>query len=111
MRNLLLLMGSCLLLFGHAFAQNKTITGKITDEAGKPIPSATITIKGVRSGTSSGEDGGFSLSVPPKGKTLAVSAIGWISREIEIGDQTNFNISLKPGNNTLSEVVVTSLGI
>lgn len=111
MRKLLLLASSFLLLFGHAFAQNKTITGKITDEAGKPVPSATITIKGTRMGTSSGADGSFTLSVPPTSKTLTVSAIGWITREIEIGDQATINVTLRPGDNTLSEVVVTSLGI
>jgi TonB-linked SusC/RagA family outer membrane protein len=104
-------MSSCLLLLGHAIAQNKTLTGKITDETGKPVPSASITIKGSRAGTSSGPDGSFTISVPPKSKTLTISAIGWISKEVEIGDQTSITISLHPAQNTLSEVVVTSLGI
>ena len=111
MRNLLLLMGSCLLFFGHAFSQNKTITGRVTDETGKPVPGASVLIKGIRTGTSTGADGTFSISLPPKSKTLVVSAIGWISREIEIGDETSVTVALRVADHTLSEVVVTSLGI
>src|SRR5258708_8285661 len=111
MRNLLLLMGSCLLLVGHAFSQNKTITGRVTDETGKPVPGASIIIKGSRTGTSSGPDGSFSISLPPKSRTLVVSAIGWITREIEVGEESSVTVALKAAEHTLSEVVVTSLGI
>jgi TonB-linked SusC/RagA family outer membrane protein len=111
MRNLLLLMSSCLLFFGHAFSQNKTITGRVTDESGKPVPGASIIIKGSRTGTSSGPDGSFSISLPPKSHTLVISAIGWIQREIEVGEESSVTIALKSAEHTLSEVVVTSLGI
>jgi TonB-linked SusC/RagA family outer membrane protein len=111
MRTLLLLIASFLLLFEHLSAQNKTITGKITDEGGRPVPGASVLIKGDRKGTSTGPDGAFTLSVSSTAKTLVISAVGWGSKEVEIGEQTSFNISLKPAENTLSEVVVTSLGI
>jgi TonB-linked SusC/RagA family outer membrane protein len=111
MRTPLLLLGSCLLLMQHAFAQNKTITGKITDGAGKPIPGASVTIKSSRTGTSSGPDGAFSISASPTAKTLVVSAVGWVLKEVEIGDQTIINVTMNSRDNTLSEVVVTSLGI
>ncbi|HXB95629.1 MAG TPA: SusC/RagA family TonB-linked outer membrane protein [Puia sp.] len=112
MRKLKLLGSSILLLFQlHLLAQNRTITGKITDLNGKPVPGATIMIKDARTGTSSGPDGAFTLNVPPTAKTLAVSAIGWITQDIEIGDKTSILVTLTAKDATLSEVVVTSLGI
>jgi TonB-linked SusC/RagA family outer membrane protein len=92
-------------------AQNRTITGKITDASGKPIPGASVYLSSARKGTSTGPDGAFSLSIPQGTKTLTVSAIGWVAREIEIGDQSTINVSMSAKDNTLSEVVVTSLGI
>jgi TonB-linked SusC/RagA family outer membrane protein len=108
----LLFMLSCaVLLCGHLFAQNRTITGKINDPGGTPISGASIVVKGARTGTSSQADGSFSISVPEKSKILIISAIGWTSQEIEIGDRTSVMIALTAKDNTLSEVVVTSLGI
>ncbi|GGA87674.1 SusC/RagA family TonB-linked outer membrane protein [Puia dinghuensis] len=111
MRTLLLLLCSCLLLFDHLQAQNRTITGKITDNNGRPVPGASVTIKSTRRGTSSGPDGVFSIPVPPNSNTLVISAVGWTSKEVEIGDQTSITVTLTAKENTLSEVVVTSLGI
>lgn len=112
MRKHILLLSSCLLLLlAQTFAQSKTITGTVTDPTGKPIPGASILIKGSRTGTSTKSDGTFSINVPEKAKTLVFSAIGWASQDIEVGDRTSFTVSLTAKENTLSEVVVTSLGI
>lgn len=112
MRKHKLLWSSLFLLFQlHLFAQTRTITGKISDANGKPIPGASILIKNSRTGTSSGPDGSFSLNLPATAKTLVVSAVGLSSQEIEIGDRTSFSIVMTARDNTLSEVVVTSLGI
>jgi TonB-linked SusC/RagA family outer membrane protein len=111
MRKFYFLMLCMLVLCGQILAQNKTITGKITDPTGKPIGGASILIKGSRTGTSSQSDGTFSLSVPENAKALTISAIGWSPQEVEIGNRTSFTISLVVKENTLSEVVVTSLGI
>src|SRR5882757_8757935 len=110
MRQLLLLL-CILVLCGPLLAQNRTVTGKISDPSGKPIAGASIIIKGSRAGTSSQTDGTFSLSVPEKSKTLVISAVGWTAQEIEIGDRTSISVSMLSKDNTLSEVVVTSLGI
>jgi TonB-linked SusC/RagA family outer membrane protein len=111
MRKLLLLAGSMLLLSVSLLAQNRTITGKITDPDGKPVPGASIIIKGSKTGTSSQTDGTFSISVPEKAKALSVSAIGWIEQEVEIGNRTSLTIVVAAKDKTLNEVVVTSLGI
>jgi hypothetical protein len=64
MRKFLLLLGVVLLCI-QLSAQQRTITGKITDEKGNPVPNASIVIKNTSSGTVSKEDGTFSLFVPP----------------------------------------------
>ena len=84
---------------------------RVSDANGKPIPGASIVIKNSRTGTSSGPDGAFSLSVSPEAKTLVFSAVGWTPQEIAIGDRTSIMVTMSARDNTLSEVVVTSLGI
>ncbi|HXO75545.1 MAG TPA: TonB-dependent receptor plug domain-containing protein, partial [Puia sp.] len=111
MRKLLLLAGSMLLLSVSLFAQNRTITGKVADPEGKPVPGASILIKGTKTGTSTNPDGSFTINVSEKAKSLSVSAIGWIDQEVEIGNRTSISVVLAAKDKTLSEVVVTSLGI
>ncbi len=107
----LLLWGSMLLLPCLLFAQTRTITGKIVDPEGKPVSNASILIKGSRTGTSSQADGTFSLNVPANAKALAVSAIGWTGQDVDITGKSSVTVSLIASDKTLSEVVVTSLGI
>ena len=64
------------LLTGMAFAQQKTIKGKVTDETGAPVPGATVIVKGTTTGTVTDMDGNFSFGVPATTKTLVVSFIG-----------------------------------
>lgn len=110
MRKLLLLVGGLLILLGQLLAQTRTITGKVLDPTGKPVAGASIIIKGTKSGTSSQSDGGFSIAVPDNAKTLVISAIGWTTQEVAITGPT-MTVAMAAKDNTLSEVVVTSLGI
>lgn len=107
----LLLWGSMLLLPCLLFAQARTITGKIVDPQGKPVSNASILIRGSRTGTSSQADGTFSINVPANAKALAISAIGWTEQVVDISGKSTVTISLAASDKTLSEVVVTSLGI
>src|ERR1700754_4996894 len=107
----LLLWGSMLLLPFLLFAQTRTITGKILDPQGKPIGNASVIIKGARIGTSSLADGTFTLNVPPTAKALVISAIGWTAQDVDIVGKTSVTVALASSDKTLSEVVVTSLGI
>ncbi|MBN8674499.1 MAG: TonB-dependent receptor [Chitinophagales bacterium] len=93
------------------WAQNKTVIGKITDNKdGSPIPGASITVKGSKSGTTSGSDGTFTLSVPEKSKALVISALGFESQEITITG-SSVEISLKAGvTQSLDEVIVVGYG-
>src|SRR5215813_11527287 len=110
MRKLLALLAAFLLFAGGLFAQ-KTITGKVTDEKGAPIPNASVIVKGTNSGTVTKSDGTYSLSVPEKAKALVFSSVNMSPLEVIIGSETIINPSLKPIESVMAEVVVTALGI
>jgi len=112
MRNLrlLLLLGS-FVLCGQLLAQNRTITGKVTDVEGKPIPNVSVVSPGNARGTTTAEDGTYTISVSPSAKALVFSAIGMARTEASIGSGNTVNISLKTGiNKELQEVVVVGYG-
>ncbi|MEI6263988.1 MAG: TonB-dependent receptor [Sphingobacteriia bacterium] len=87
-------------------AQNRTITGKVTDADGKAIPGASVLVKGTKLGTSANEEGKFSISVNPSAKVLIFSGVGLLPQEVKIGTENSMNITLAPGDKSLDEVVV-----
>lgn len=107
MRRLLLFMLGMLLFSAQLLAQNRTISGKVTDDKGAGVPNASVTVKGTTIGTTTGSDGSFSLSIPSDARTLVVSSVGLQTQEISIGTQSTFSVSLREGNDTMTEVVVT----
>lgn len=99
-----------LFTFSTALAQNRTITGKVTDSKdSSPLVGATIQIKGSRSGTTTNMSGDFSITVPASAKTLEVSAVGYESQEVPI-DSDNLTILLVASTSALEEVVVVGYG-
>jgi len=85
------------------------ITGMILDENGDPMPGATITLANSTQGTVSDIDGKFELDVP-EGATIVVSFIGYTTKRIDVGNQTQFNISMELDDTSLEEVVVVGYG-
>ncbi|OKL40057.1 SusC/RagA family TonB-linked outer membrane protein [Pontibacter flavimaris] len=104
----------CLLLClvtGLAFAQQKrTITGTVKDDKGTPLPYASVQVKGTTTGTTTGDDGTFSLSVD-EGAVLVVNSLGFDSKEVSVGTSNTIEVTLGSSSSQLSEVVVTALGI
>ena len=90
------------------FAQEKTITGTVTDESG-PLPGVSIIIKGTTTGTETDFDGKYSLQAS-LGDVLVYSFVGMSSQEATVGVSNTINIVLK-ADNVLEEVVVTAVGI
>ena len=87
-------------------AQTK-ITGKVIAGDDKlPIIGASVKVKNARGGASTDENGQFTLSASPN-TVLVISFIGFTSKEITVGNQTNINVTLDPVKNDLNEVVVT----
>ncbi len=94
-----------------SFAQTKVVTGKVTDSKdGSAISGASVAAKGSRSGTQTGTDGSFSLSVDNAATTLVISYVGFATQEISISGTTPIEVSLVVNNQNLSEVVVTGYG-
>jgi TonB-linked SusC/RagA family outer membrane protein len=102
-----------LLSFAYmAFAQDRTITGKIIDESSKqPVVGATVTVKGARKTVTAGADGSFTLTVTQPTVTLIISSIGFASKEITATAGTPVDVMLSTDSRQLGEVVVTALGI
>ncbi len=86
--------------------QIKTVTGKVIDESGEPIPGVSIVIKGTSTGTISDMDGNFSLSNVPEDAVLSFSFVGMASRDVDVGGKNQFNITLQQEVLDLDEVVV-----
>ena len=90
-----------------AFAQN-TVTGKVTDKAGEPLPGVNVLEKGTTNGSITDLDGKYSIQVE-KGKSLIFSYIGFTTREVTV-DKNVINIALQEDLQALDEVVVIGYG-
>jgi len=105
-----MVFSALLLLFAGVHAQTVTISGKVTDDKGKPIDGASIVDKKTKQGTSTDADGKFKLNLK-EGSVIQISSVGFAKREMTVRANENLNITLVPENEDLSEVVVTALGI
>ena len=88
--------------------QAKRITGVVSDATG-PIIGASVKVKGTSNGAATDLDGRFTLNVQ-QGQTLVISYIGYITREVKIGSQSEYSITLEEDHNSLEEVVVVGYG-
>ncbi|RXK83486.1 SusC/RagA family TonB-linked outer membrane protein [Filimonas effusa] len=109
MRKLLLLVCACLLVIQN-WAQERTVTGKVTDEKAVPLPNVTVLIKGTKKVVTTDDAGTFRVTAA-QGATLILSLVGYGSQEVKVGTQSNFNVTLHATGQNLSDVVVTALAI
>ena len=86
------------------------ITGKVTSAAGEPLPGVTVLLKGSTTGTTTGLDGTYSISVPETAGTLVVSYIGYTTKEQPFSGPGTINITLADDTKALQEVVVVGYG-
>lgn len=98
-----------LLLALQTFAQQKTITGKVSDNTGSPVAGATVTVKGTNVATQTSNDGTFRINVPSTAKTLVFSGVGFTTQDAAISGAT-VNVTLATAQTALSEVVLTGYG-
>jgi len=87
-----------------------TVSGTVSDTAGKPIPGVSVRLKGTTTGTVTDVAGNYHLNADGSG-TLVFTFIGYQTREVSINNATHINIVLKEQASALSEVVVTALGV
>ncbi|MDR0729311.1 MAG: SusC/RagA family TonB-linked outer membrane protein [Prevotellaceae bacterium] len=93
-----------------AFGQT-TVTGTVTDKYGSPLAGASVAIKGSGKATMADIDGKFILTGVEAGEVLAVSFLGYQTKEIPVGSETTYTVVLGETAAALDEVVVTALGI
>jgi TonB-linked SusC/RagA family outer membrane protein len=100
---LALLFGICL----STNAQTKTLSGKVTDQHGQPVPFASIQVKGKKEGTSADAEGNFLLKVPPTA-TLVVTGTGVQQMEVNVSGESTLAIKVTRKESSLQDVVVTT---
>ena len=100
----------CLFSITNCFAQEKKLSGKVTDERGETIPGVSVSIKNTKIAAVTDNNGNFTITVPSEAQTIVFSYLGMEEQQLIIGSRTNFNIILKPKVNTLSDVVVVGYG-
>jgi TonB-linked SusC/RagA family outer membrane protein len=111
MRKIALLMVLACTMALQLWAQNRTVTGKVTDSKGQPLPGVSVTARGQKVGTQTDANGIFSISLPENVKQLEISSVGFVSRNVAVGAGGNLAISLEEAKTSdLSEVTVVAYG-
>ncbi|WP_184547998.1 SusC/RagA family TonB-linked outer membrane protein [Mucilaginibacter sp. FT3.2] len=98
-----------LLISLSSFAQI-SVTGKVTDDKGAPLPGVSIAIKGTTKGTNSTASGTYSITVDNSSSVLVFTMVGFTRQQVTVGSQTNINVTLKDEEKQLNEVVVVGYG-
>jgi hypothetical protein len=111
MRKSLLISFALLFTASLAFAQDRTISGKVTSaEDGTGVPGVNVVVKGTTTGAVTDLDGNYKLSVPADGGTLVFSFIGLQTQEQQIGNRSVINITMAADTEQLEEIIVTAYG-
>ena len=90
--------------------QQRTVKGTVYDDAGVPLLGATVQIKNTNRGVTTDFDGHFELSVPEDAKTLLISYLGFITKEVSIEGLSTVNVTMTSDNMALEEIVVIGYG-
>ncbi|WP_298793814.1 SusC/RagA family TonB-linked outer membrane protein [uncultured Allomuricauda sp.] len=93
-----------------SFAQEKVVSGKVTDQNGLPLPGVNIVVEGTITGTQTDFDGNYSINVSV-GQVLLFSYIGQQDTRSVVGADSTINVQMSENAQALEEVVVTALGI
>ncbi|UBZ08524.1 SusC/RagA family TonB-linked outer membrane protein [Salegentibacter mishustinae] len=91
------------------FAQEKEVTGTVTDEQGLPLPGVNVIVQGTNNGDQTDFNGEFSINVS-EGQVLEFSYVGFVTQEISVGSGSIYNVTLDVDSGALEEVVVVGYG-
>ncbi|AKD54651.1 SusC/RagA family TonB-linked outer membrane protein [Spirosoma radiotolerans] len=83
-----------------------TVTGRVLDETGSPLPGVTVVLKGTTTGTTTNAEGVYTLSVPDGNATLTFSFIGYTTQDVAVNNRSTVDVRLVPNATELNEVVV-----
>ncbi|MGV8138849.1 MAG: TonB-dependent receptor [Mangrovibacterium sp.] len=93
-----------------AVQQTRTITGKVNDQSGQPLPGVTVVVKSTTTGTVTGVNGGYSLANVPANATLVFSFVGMKTQEISVDGKASIDIVMAEDAIGLEEVVAVGYG-
>ena len=110
MRKIVSMLMVLIFTYVSAFSQATVITGKITDATGLAVPFASVRIKGTKVGVSADAEGNFSIRAK-EGETLIISGTGVTAKEVPVTGGAAMSIVVEHHETSMSEVVVTALGI
>jgi len=90
--------------------QGNKVSGRITDDKGAALANVSVVIKGTTQGTTTNATGDFTLTVPNNKAVLVISYVGFQTKEITVGNQSQINVSMSTDAGQLSDVVVVGYG-
>jgi TonB-linked SusC/RagA family outer membrane protein len=109
-RKLLSLLLAWMVSIAAVSAQNRQITGQVTDGK-EPVIGASVSVKGTSIGTATDVNGRYTLTIPASAQTLLVKAVGMKSQELSIAGLSEINVKMGPDVVKLDETVITAFGI
>ncbi len=110
MRKLTLILSTVFVFVLNASAQNRTVSGKVTDEKGAPIEGVSVTSPNGKQGTQTEKDGTYSISVPATVKSLIFTYVNFVAQTKVIGAGSVIDVVLRSVDSKLEEVVVVGYG-
>ena len=84
------------------------VTGKVTDATGAPLPGVAVVVKGTKNGVATDFDGNYNITVPGPKSILVFTSMGFVKKEVPVGNQQVINVTLKEDVSELDEVVVNA---
>jgi TonB-dependent starch-binding outer membrane protein SusC len=110
MRKLLLIVAA-LCLLGQVFAQNRTVTGKVTDVSGNPVAGVSVVALPSNVGTVTNNSGVFSLSIPANTRSIEFTSINFNRQVVAVSTKSSYDVQLAAADKNLAEVVVIGYGV
>src|SRR4029079_10873271 len=100
-----------MLLFSQlSFAQDRVLTGRVTDSTGTGVAGVTVTARGTQTSSQTNNDGSFRITVPSSVDALIFSSVGFATRQVPVVSGSPMNVSLSGATSALNEVVVIGYG-
>lgn len=110
MRKIAMLFVALLLCFSFSFAQTRSVSGVVSDEAGNPLAGVSVQVSGTNTGTTTKPDGSFTLSVSSSAKALNFSSVGWTSKSVTLSSSNFYEVTMEMSTSQLDEVVIIGYG-
>ncbi len=108
-RKIVLALIAVFVFLAYATAQNRQISGTVSDANGHPVAGATVIVDGTSLGTTTNTAGEYTLSAPVNG-TLVVTFVGFEPQQLPIAGKTRINVTMKEDAQAIDDVIVVAFG-